>query len=182
MDGLNDLAVAARNGDRNALAALLGRLQSEVWRYCAAMVGTDDADDAAQEAMIRIVTAMPSYGGTAPARVWVMGVVRHTCLDWLRSAYRRRALLDRVQRQVVDGPHSEHGWTETADLLAHLDPDRREAFVLTQLLGFSYDLAAETCGCAVGTIRSRVARARIDLLRAVEAADAGEVVDGREPS
>ena len=44
--------------------------------------------------------------------------------------------------------------------LGLLDPDRRAAFVLTQLLGFDYATAAEVCGCPVGTIRSRVARAR----------------------
>lgn len=51
-----------------------------------------------------------------------------------------------------------------ADLLDRLDPDRREAFVLTQLLGLSYAEAAEVAGCPVGTIRSRVARARADLV------------------
>ena len=50
------------------------------------------------------------------------------------------------------------------DLLGTLSMDRREALVLTQLLGFSYAEAAEICGCAVGTIRSRVARARTDLV------------------
>jgi RNA polymerase sigma-70 factor (ECF subfamily) len=50
------------------------------------------------------------------------------------------------------------------DLLARLDPDRREAFVLTQLLGLPYAEAAEVAGCPVGTIRSRVARARADLV------------------
>ena len=52
-----------------------------------------------------------------------------------------------------------------ADLLARLDADRREAFVLTQLLGLPYAEAAEVAGCPVGTIRSRVARARADLDR-----------------
>ncbi len=54
-----------------------------------------------------------------------------------------------------------------ADLLARLDPDRREAFVLTQLLGLPYAEAAEVAGCPVGTIRSRVARARADLVDAL---------------
>jgi DNA-directed RNA polymerase specialized sigma24 family protein len=52
----------------------------------------------------------------------------------------------------------------TEQLLARLDPDRRTAFVLTQLLGFDYAGAAEVCGCPVGTIRSRVARAREQLV------------------
>ena len=52
-------------------------------------------------------------------------------------------------------------------LLAELDPDRREAFVLTQVVGLSYAEAAEVCGCPVGTIRSRVARARDHLVAAL---------------
>jgi RNA polymerase sigma-70 factor (ECF subfamily) len=52
------------------------------------------------------------------------------------------------------------------DLLARLDPDRREAFVLTQLLGLPYAEAAQVAGCPIGTIRSRVARARADLVDA----------------
>jgi RNA polymerase sigma-70 factor (ECF subfamily) len=58
-------------------------------------------------------------------------------------------------------------------LLPALDGDRREAFVLTQIVGLSYAEAAEVCDCPVGTIRSRVARARAELINAtgVEAAE-----------
>ncbi len=55
-----------------------------------------------------------------------------------------------------------------ADLLARLDADRREAFVLTQLIGLPYAEAAEVAGCPVGTIRSRVARARADLVASLD--------------
>jgi RNA polymerase sigma-70 factor (ECF subfamily) len=58
------------------------------------------------------------------------------------------------------------------DLLAGLDPDRRAAFVLTQVLGHSYAEAATICGCEVGTIRSRVSRARGDLIEADRLPDA----------
>ena len=57
------------------------------------------------------------------------------------------------------------------DLLAGLDRDRRVAFVLTQLLGLSYEEAATVCECPVGTIRSRVARARDELAGVVRRAD-----------
>ena len=56
-------------------------------------------------------------------------------------------------------------------LLDGLDPERREALVLTQILGLSYVEAAGVCGCPIGTIRSRVARARDDLLRAASQGD-----------
>lgn len=55
---------------------------------------------------------------------------------------------------------------EIDDLLRGLDSDRREAFVLTQLVGLSYEEAADAIGCPIGTIRSRVARARNQLLEA----------------
>jgi len=51
-------------------------------------------------------------------------------------------------------------------MLDRLDHERREAFVLTQLVGLSYAEAADVCGCPVGTVRSRVARARADLVDA----------------
>jgi RNA polymerase sigma-70 factor (ECF subfamily) len=57
-------------------------------------------------------------------------------------------------------------------LIAALQPERREAFVLTQLLGMSYDEAADVVGCPIGTIRSRVARARADLIALVNRAEA----------
>lgn len=57
--------------------------------------------------------------------------------------------------------------------VAALAPDRRDAFVLTQLVGLSYPEAAEVCGCPVGTIRSQVARARADLVAGLEERRAG---------
>ena len=60
----------------------------------------------------------------------------------------------------------------TRDLLIRLEPDRRIAFVLTQLFELSYDEAAAVCDCPIGTIRSRVARARNDLIGLIEAAPA----------
>lgn len=58
------------------------------------------------------------------------------------------------------------------DVLADLDPDRREAFVLTQYVGLSYEEAAAVVGCPVGTIRSRVSRARSDLADVLARAEA----------
>ena len=59
------------------------------------------------------------------------------------------------------------------ELLRDLEPDRRDAFVLTQMIGLSYEETAVVCGCPVGTVRSRVSRARADLVAmTVEAAQA----------
>src|SRR5699024_3454802 len=63
-------------------------------------------------------------------------------------------------------------------LVAGLDRERREAFVLTRVIGLSYAEAAEVCGCAVGTIRSRVFRARTDLAAALAEQDVEAGTDG----
>ena len=64
-----------------------------------------------------------------------------------------------------------HGRSALDDLLSSLEHDQRAAFVLTQVLGYSYAEAAEVCGVRIGTIRSRVARARVELVGRVHAAD-----------
>ena len=81
---------------------------------------------------------------------------------------RRRRLEGRLAAAVTPAQPDASGQVAAANLLARLSPERREAFVLTQVLGLSYAEAAEVCGCPVGTIRSRVARARMDLMGRLE--------------
>ena len=71
------------------------------------------------------------------------------------------------RRRAVRRQTCRRRWT----LVQRLDPDRREAFALTQLAGLSYEEAATIVGCPIGTIRSRVARARGDLRAAMSDAD-----------
>ena len=166
MDGLTRLALAAGRGDTTALDALVEETYQQVWRFCAALVDRQSADDLAQETFIRAVRNLPGFGGDASARTWLLAVARHTCLDELRARDRRRRRdaslrdLHRSPAVVVDAA----GEIAVTDLVAHLDPERRAAFVLTQWLGLSYLDAASVCDCPVGTIRSRVARARAELV------------------
>jgi RNA polymerase sigma-70 factor (ECF subfamily) len=75
--------------------------------------------------------------------------------------------MDRVRPAPVTTPDPT-GAVDLDHLLAALDPDQRVAFVLTQVLGLRYAEAAEAIGCPVGTIRSRVARAREALVAAID--------------
>jgi RNA polymerase sigma-70 factor, ECF subfamily len=164
MDELTRLLGAAQGGDRLALAAFIRRSQAEVWRLCAYLVDRQAADDLTQEVYLRAWTALPGWRGQASARTWLLAIARRTCAH----ANRRRGwpLISPVEpapgdHQVLPDPADAVLLTQ---LLSGLDPQRRAAFVLTQLLGLSYAEAAEVCGCPVGTIRSRVARARADLV------------------
>lgn len=164
-DELTPLAHAARLGEPGALEAFIEASYGQVRRFCAAVAGAEMADDLAQETYVRCVRALGRFRGEASARTWLLAIARRVCADELRSRARRRrggaAFPAASQAPVVPDAAED---VAVADLLVRLDPDRRAAFVLTQLLRMPYQEAAVVCGCPVGTIRSRVARARDDLI------------------
>lgn len=175
--GLDDatvLALAARDGDPGARTAFVRRTQAEVWRFTAALVDTGAADDLTQETYLRALRALPAFEGRSSVRTWLLGIARRVCADHLRAVVRRRRLDARLavhaypQSQMPDPAHR----LGTTDLLARLGEDRRTAFVLTQVVGLSYAEAADVEGVPVGTIRSRVARARDELVQALKKAQA----------
>jgi RNA polymerase sigma-70 factor (ECF subfamily) len=165
LDELTGLLLAARDGDRLALGAFIRRTQADVQRLCAHLVDRADAEDVTQDVYLRIWRALPSYRGDAPARAWLFGIARRACADAMRGRRRRRRLPTTVTPRAVPDPA---GVVSTADLVAGLPLDQRTAFVLTQIVGLSYAEAAEACDCPVGTIRSRVARARAELADLLE--------------
>lgn len=162
-------ALAARDGDRAAQAAFVRQTQAEVWRFAAALIDPDSADDLTQETYLRAFRSLGSFEGRASARTWLLGIARRVCADHLRTVVRRRRLDARLTAHAhTDHPHPDpSAQLGAADLLRELPRDRREAFVLTQVLGLSYAEAAAVEDVPVGTIRSRVARARADLVDAV---------------
>jgi RNA polymerase sigma-70 factor (ECF subfamily) len=120
-------------------------------------------DDLVQETYLRALQSLPSYEARAPFRVWLLGIARRTCADALRRRSRRGRLLARLQSARVEVVPAPAGTVAGHDLLRRLEPDRRAAFVLAQMLGLPYAEAVDVCAVPVGTIRSRVARARDDL-------------------
>jgi RNA polymerase sigma-70 factor, ECF subfamily len=166
MDELTSLACAAGRGDGAALARLVQQTQGEVWRLCAYLAGPGSADDLAQDTYLRAIPALRRFRGDAPARVWLLTIARRACAAEIKARSHDRRLAARlaVTGGTLSQPPAEPGAQAAADeLVAALEPNRRAAFVLTQLLGCSYAEAAAVSGCPVGTIRSRVARAREDL-------------------
>lgn len=161
-------ALRAGRGDRAATEAFVRATQADVWRFVAHLAADVRlADDLTQETYLRALPALVRFEGRSPARTWLLSVARRVVADHIRSLRSRPRPHDGTD---VEG-QVEPGFAEDVvlhELVSGLDPDRRTAFVLTQLLGLSYADAAEVCGCPVGTIRSRVARAREDLVTAIE--------------
>jgi RNA polymerase sigma-70 factor (ECF subfamily) len=167
VDELTSLARAAGRGDRDALARFVHQTQGDVWRFCAHLVDPGAADDLVQETYLRAIPALRRFRGDAPVRTWLLTIARRACAAEIDTRTRQRELAARVAAQAAAGTPPavpDHGdQTAIGLLLGALEPDRRAAFVLTQLIGCSYAEAAAVCDCPVGTIRSRVARARADL-------------------
>lgn len=176
-DPVTELALAAAVGDRRALEGFVRATQADVWRLAAHLAGRADADDITQDTYLRAIRALPRFRGDSSARTWLLTIARRAVVDHVRAAIRqpRTTPIDNDEEET-ERRRSTPRFEEAALIRLMLDelPDeRREAIVLTQLVGLSYAEAAEVCGCAVGTIRSRVARARDDLVRRVRAERTG---------
>ncbi|HEX9504988.1 MAG TPA: sigma-70 family RNA polymerase sigma factor [Acidimicrobiia bacterium] len=155
--------------------------QADVWRMAMHLVGPNEADDVTQDTFVRAWRALPAFRGDSSARTWLLSIARRACADAVRGNVRRRRLVERAMREPSSSPHGDasgatsdiagpHAVTALVDGLPH---DQRTAFVLTQVVGCSYAEAAAVCGVPVGTIRSRVARARERLVQDLRDAETG---------
>jgi RNA polymerase sigma-70 factor (ECF subfamily) len=162
MDAESDLVVAAARGDRAALYDLVRSTQPHVWRFCAYLGGREHADDLTQDVYLRALPRLSAFRGEATATTWLLAIARCVVADHQRLLSRRRRLAASTPPIKTASAPDAHGELDAA--LSSLSLERRGAFVLTQMIGLSYEEAAAVCRCPVGTIRSRVARARGDLI------------------
>ncbi|MFE9726805.1 sigma-70 family RNA polymerase sigma factor [Streptomyces sp. NPDC005794] len=165
------LALATRNGDPGKADLFVRALHRDVWRYVAYLsADIEAADDLTQDVFLRAFISLPTFEGRSSARTWLLSIARRTVVDTYRRASSRPRLADRrdwqsaaEQAQPSDLPGFEEG-VALMELLSSIPAERRDAFVLTQILGLPYAEAAEAVGCPIGTVRSRVARARSSLI------------------
>ncbi|MFC8451452.1 sigma-70 family RNA polymerase sigma factor [Kitasatospora sp. NPDC057223] len=165
-------ALAARDGDPTAVETFVRATHKDVWRYVAHLsADPQSADDLTQDTYLRALRSLPGFEGRSSARTWLLSIARRTVADRFRFAAARPRLLDTDDWQTAaEGaqhcglPGFEEG-VALAELLALLPAQRREAFVLTSMLGLPYEEAAQVAGVPIGTVRSRVFRARTALVR-----------------
>lgn len=158
---------------RDAMLSAVPSLRAFAISLCG---NVDRADDLVQETLLRAWANIHSFEPGTNMSAWLFTILRNL----FRSEYRKR------RREVPDGDGtyaetlktqpeqtSRVEFEEFRVALNKLPTDQREALVLVGASGFSYEEAAEICGCAVGTIKSRVNRARTRLaeLMAIESAD-----------
>jgi RNA polymerase sigma-70 factor (ECF subfamily) len=174
-DGVTALALAAARGNSHALEAFIKATQQDVWRFVAYLSDGGSADDLTQETFLRAIGAIKRFSGRSSARTWLLSIARRVVADHIRYAQSRPRIAHGADpEQLLDRDRPARGFEDLVELntlIAGLTAEQREALLLTQLLDLSYADAAAVCGCPVGTIRSRVARARDALLADVRRDD-----------
>lgn len=159
--------MAAQEGNRFALELFASSTIKDVRSLCWHLGDPDTVEDLVQETYARMMTALPKYSGGS-AKAWILRIARNTCVDATRFRKRYRDHHTAIKLpELADS--SNHSWIEVKSVIDQLDEQRKSTFVMTQILGMSYQDVAETLEIPVGTVRSSVARAREMLLKKVQA-------------
>jgi RNA polymerase sigma-70 factor (ECF subfamily) len=172
----------AQHGDTDAFAALVDKYQSKVYGIIYRICGdTEDAQDLGQDVFLRALAALRKfqYHGDASFRTWLYRIAVNACINDLRRRKRRRKIeapsLDErivteqgtIERAIPDRSEMPHEVAERREtqrlvhqLLQMLSPHHRAVLALVDLQQLSYEEAAEALGCSLGTLKSRLSRAR----------------------
>jgi RNA polymerase sigma-70 factor, ECF subfamily len=148
---------------RDKMLAAIPNLRAFAYSLCGS---SDRADDLVQEALTRAIDKIDHFTPGTNLNAWLFTILR----NHFRSEFRKR----RREVEDVDGKHADRlvsqpgqigriEFQELRDALATLPDSQREALILVGASGFSYEEAADISGCAVGTVKSRVNRARARL-------------------
>lgn len=186
------LIAAAQKGDLSAFNELVLHYQTQVYNLAFHMLkDPSSADDATQEAFISAYRALPKFRGGS-FRAWLLRIVTNACYDELRRYQRRPTtswedfgdMDEEANPHLVNGGPQPEETVEQAELrlllertMARLPEDQRLALMLVDRLGFSYEEAAETMRTRLGTVKSRLARARARMQELLQAE--GELLPAR---
>jgi RNA polymerase sigma-70 factor, ECF subfamily len=173
----NELALArrARRGDTAAFDALVGRFHRPVYRFCWRLVRSPDAEDLAQDTLVRAFVHFERFDPKRPVLPWLIAIARRLCLDLLR----RRKVMAKVETMPVSGPPAPgpEGEASLREQLGRLEralddlgEGPREAIVLFHIEGMSYRDIAAALEVPMGTVMTWLHRGRAQLKQAVEGA------------
>lgn len=169
--GDDDLVAAARTGDRGAVDALLRSHHDRLYAVCRRLTGNDaDAADATQETLLAVVRGLRNFDGRSRFTTWSYRIAVNASLDELRRRRRRpEPGLEEYEQEPAD--HRGEDRSGASDLrldvdaaLRRLAPEFRAAVVLRDLCGLDYAEIAEVLDIPPGTVRSRIARGRANLV------------------
>ena len=189
----DELVDQAKAGDSRALEELLRRHQPRLRTVCRRILSNDaDADDAAQNALIAIVRALPTFDARSAFGTWAYRIATNAALDEARRRQRRpqigrdeldaSSIVDLDSGRVFSSIHEREILEKALSLVPE---DFRVAVVLRDVADLDYDEIAQVLGVPIGTVRSRIARGRgqlADILRNQSRVDERQTLDpGNRP-
>src|SRR5579862_8945320 len=134
----------------------------------------DVADDLVQETLVKAWQSRTSFSPGTNLKAWLFTILRNQFYSDRRRTW-RQVPWDQDAAERIPGASEEQSWaaqlSDTARALTSLSDEQREALILVGAGGFSYEAAAQICNCAIGTVKSRVARARKTLISILEGSD-----------
>lgn len=161
--------------DKRAFKRELTEVVPHLRAFARGLCGRPDmADDLVQEALLKAWAAQERFEPGTSMRAWTFVILRNAYLTDMRRNRFRGEYDETVAERILTAPAGQEEPLHLSDLhraLLTLPPERREALLLVGAGGFSYEEAANICGCAVGTIKSRVGRARAALSSMMEDGD-----------
>ena len=163
---------------RDSVVQLIPALRAFAWSLSH---NASDADDLVQDTLIKAWTNRDKFEPGTNLRAWLFTILRNTY--YTAAVRRRREVRDETGKYAATlstGPTQDWSLAIRAlqAALAQLPDEHREALILVGAAGLTYEEAAEVCGCALGTIKSRVNRARARLLKLMEAEEAFDTFAG----
>jgi RNA polymerase sigma factor (sigma-70 family) len=159
-----------RRNDPAAVRALVERFQGAVFGLCVRLLGhRHDAEDVAQEVFLRVFRSLRSWDAARPLKPWVLSIAVNRCRTWLARRTRRPELADYLHDTAAAPPADDSGELarEIERALAGLRSEYRRVFVLFHQQGQPYEAIAAAVGRPVGTVKTWLHRARLELLDAL---------------
>jgi RNA polymerase sigma-70 factor (ECF subfamily) len=168
------LVLRCLRNDADAVRALVEQFQGIVYGLCVRLLGDrHDAEDVTQEVFIRVFRSLRRWDSTRPLQPWVLGIAANRCRTWMTRAARRPVAVGYLEDTAAD-PRADLPADDAPELareltraLAALRPDYRTAFVLFHERGQPYEAIAAVLGRPVGTVKTWLHRARLELLDAL---------------
>lgn len=167
----------SQNGDREAFGELVSIYEQQVYSIAFRFMGNhEDASELAQEAFVRAFRGIGRFRGEASFKTWIYHIVANVCRDELRKLKRQPtvSLNNPIVTDEGEITREQADWTmvperiyeskelqETVqELLNQMTPEYRQVLILRELQGFTYEEIASTLECSLGTVKSRINRAR----------------------
>jgi RNA polymerase sigma factor (sigma-70 family) len=166
---LDDVTLVRKclRGEAEAIEGLVGRYQADVFGLCIRLLHhRHDAEDVTQEVFLRVFRSLRRWDSTRPLRPWIMGIAVNRCRTWLTRRSRRPEPVDYLQ-DTIAGPAPDDSvelLSEVRKAVADLRLEYRTVFVLFHEQGQAYEEIALVLERPVGTIKTWLHRARLEVL------------------